>query len=178
MMRAEAIPFPDRSPAMAGLLHGVVVSGLVAVALGLLGATRMDWFPLCMAVLAFGRPLRYQAVLALVLGAACAALSGLSITGVLIPVTVGLVVANLFGRSENATRWRSEHQVFSAVLLTGCLLCQCFQLPIWDVAMKALWTAPALAAVFAIHFAVRVGVDVVSAMGSGDEPGAARARSL
>ncbi|MCC6547204.1 hypothetical protein IT570_08555 [Candidatus Sumerlaeota bacterium] len=140
MIQQDAIPFGERSPIVCGLIYGCILAFFMALCLGIVKRSDIDWVILLLSLPAFYRPVAWQASAAIPLAVFGAVLSSNGL-GVLILCCAGAIaLANAIIRYRPTERRELERLAFTGLMFAGYFLTLCFfQQPI-DVLERFLWT--------------------------------------
>ncbi|MCC7393092.1 hypothetical protein IT571_12125, partial [Candidatus Sumerlaeota bacterium] len=136
----DAIPFGERSPVVCGLIYGCLLAFFMALCLGIVKRTDIDWVVLLLSLPAFYRPVAWQASAAIPLAVFGAALSSNGLGVLLLCCATGIALANAMIRYRPTERRELERLGFTGLLFLGYFAALCFFQPVMDVLDRFLWT--------------------------------------
>ena len=113
MIQQEGIPFGDRSPIVCGLIYGSILSFFMALCLGIIKHSDIEWVLLLLALTAFYRPVAWQAAAAFPLTIFGATLSGSGFGVIMGSCAAGIFLANMLTQREATVSRGTQHFLFT-----------------------------------------------------------------
>ncbi|MEO8376493.1 MAG: hypothetical protein ABI579_02395 [Candidatus Sumerlaeota bacterium] len=169
MIQQDAIPFGDRSPIVCGLIYGCILAFFMALCLGIVRHSDIDWVILLLSIPAFYRPVAWQAAAAIPLAVFGAALSSSGLGVLLLCCAAGIALANAVFRYTPTQRREAERLGFTALLFAGYFLILLFFQPPHDVLERFLWTGLIALIVSLLKSATLLGLHAIKSANGNNE---------